>query len=71
MLGIPVVPFCTLLAGGFPSKIDYRKKRYPYSILSTGGPRMSFLGIYHQQGRSSAGVHRRPCDVSDGAELRT
>ena len=23
---------------GSPTKIDYRKKRYPYSNLSTGGP---------------------------------
>ena len=28
------------------SKIDYRKKGYPYSNLSTGGPRYSFSYVY-------------------------
>ena len=27
------------LGGGSPTKIDYRKKGYPYSNLSTGGPK--------------------------------
>ena len=27
-----------LVGRGFPTKIDYRKKGYPYSNLSTGGP---------------------------------
>ena len=39
-VGPPVVPlshpfFCW---EGSPTKIDYRKKGYPYSFLSTGGP---------------------------------
>ena len=29
----------TLFEGSSPSKIDYRTKEYPYSNLSTGGPR--------------------------------
>ena len=32
-----------VLGEGSPTKIDYRKKQgYPYSILSTGGPRFDF-----------------------------
>ena len=38
LLGPPVVPFYPFLGEGSPTEIDYRKKRYPYSILSTGGP---------------------------------
>ena len=39
-VGPPVVPFLTPFFGweGSPTKIDYRKKRYPYSNLSTGAP---------------------------------
>ena len=39
-LGRPVVPFYpfVLLGEGSPTKIDYSKKGYPYSNLSTGGP---------------------------------
>ena len=40
LLGPPVVPFYLFLAEGSPTTIGYRKKRYPYSILSTGGPRL-------------------------------
>ena len=37
--GALVVPFLTPLFGeGSPTKIDYRKKGYPYFNLSTGGP---------------------------------
>ena len=36
-LGTPVVP-SYLFFGGFPTKMDYRQKGYPYSNLSTGGP---------------------------------
>ena len=35
----PVVPFYPFLEEGSPTKTDYRKDGYPYSILSTGGPR--------------------------------
>ena len=41
-VGSPVVPFLTPFFGeGSPTKIDYRRKKgkYPYSNLSTGGPR--------------------------------
>ena len=39
-LGPPVVPFLNPFWGeGSPTKIDYRKKGYPFSSLSTGGPR--------------------------------
>ena len=34
-----VVPLYPFLGEGSPTKIDYRKKRHPYSNLSTGGPR--------------------------------
>ena len=37
-LGPPVVPFYPCLGEGSPTKIDYGKKEYPYSNLSTGGP---------------------------------
>ena len=40
-LGPPVAPFYPFFGEGSPTKIDYRKNKYPYSILSTGGP--SFL----------------------------
>ena len=43
MLGPPVVPFYHCFGEGSPAKIDYRKG-YPYSNLSTGGPRMAFKG---------------------------
>ena len=38
-LGPPVEPFYPFSGEGSPTKIDYRKKGYPYSNLSTGGPR--------------------------------
>ena len=42
-LGPPVVPFYPFLGKGSPTKIDYRKKGYPYSTLSTGGPSYGFV----------------------------
>ena len=30
----------SFLEEGSPTKVDYRKKEYPYSNLSTGGPRL-------------------------------
>ena len=38
-LGPPVVPLPPFLGEGSPTKIDYRKKGYPFSTLSAGGPR--------------------------------
>ena len=39
-LGPPArCPFTPFLGEGSPTKIGYRKKWYPYSSLSTGGPR--------------------------------
>ena len=39
--GPPAVPFCPFSGEGSPTDIDQRKKkRYPYSNLSTGGPRL-------------------------------
>ena len=40
LLGPPVVPFYPFWGEGSPTKIDCRKKGYPYSKLSTGGPRL-------------------------------
>ena len=40
-VGPPVVPFYPFFGGGSPTKIDHRKSWYPYSHLSTGGPRRS------------------------------
>ena len=34
------------LGGGFPTKIDYRKEGYPYSLLSTGGPRCTNCSLH-------------------------
>ena len=44
-LGPPVVVYYLFWGEGSPTKIDYRKKWYPYSNLSTGGPtrRWSFV----------------------------
>ena len=36
-------PFTLFGGEGSPSKIGYTKKWYPYSVLSTGGPRMTIL----------------------------
>ena len=47
-LGPPVVPFYPFLGEGSPTKIDYRKKGYPYSNLSTGGPRFGLFGQYRK-----------------------
>ena len=49
-LGPPVIsarPLTPLLVGRFgsPTKIDYSKKGYPYSSLSTGGPRWVWVKI--------------------------
>ena len=46
-LGPPVVPVSPLFGGGVPYKIDYReRKKYPYSNLSTGGPR--FISLFSE-----------------------
>ena len=37
------MPFYPCLGEGSPTKIDYRKTVYPYSNLSTGGPREECL----------------------------
>ena len=43
-----VVPFYPFLGEGSPTKIDYRKKGA--LILTTGGPRQSWLFGFHLQG---------------------
>ena len=40
-LGPPLVPLYFFWWEGSLTKIDYRKSWYPYSILSTGGPKIS------------------------------
>ena len=44
-LGPPAVPFYPFLGDNSPTKIDKTEKRwYPYSNLSTGGPRNTYCG---------------------------
>ena len=45
-LGPPVVPFYPFWGEGSPTKIDHTKKGYPYSSLSTGGPRYIYIYMY-------------------------
>ena len=41
----PVVPFYPFFGGGFPLLKQTTEKGYPYSNLSTGGPRLTCRGV--------------------------
>ena len=53
-LGFPVVPFYSVLGGGFPDSNRLQKKEYPYSNLSTGGPRQDAGCPIQDDGRVAA-----------------
>ena len=73
----PPVPFSPLFWGRVrdPTKIDYRKKkRYPYSNLSTGGPRDSFWRnrtLFPFKGCKRSGISAPPGREGRAAPSRT
>ena len=60
LLGPPVVPFYPFLGEGSPTKIDYRKKGYPYVNLSTKGPSLCTNLLDDVNPQFPAGAARLP-----------